>query len=168
MAAVYAVDPSSASVGLVGYEQLSSDTAGSGSVWCWQIGTATCMLMCSLLRRDDTTECAEGEAGETRLWSEYCTVQQLLKDRTLAIKGSEWSGREELKLEVQTVQSLHLDDEHDRRTLRQYENDCPMLREALHKTERNVKQTGGSSRKQETRKLGRVLSAGEAGEVKYG
>ena len=168
-AAVYAVDPSNASVVLVGYERLWDGLGGGGSdgVWCWQVGVATCMVMCSLLRREEAAECGEGEVGESRLWSEYFTVQQLLKDRTLSVSGLEWPGREEVKVEVQSVQSLQLDDEHDRLTLKQYEHECPMLREALHKAEKasGTQQSRGVAH--EPRKMVRATSAREVGEVKY-
>ena len=164
-AAVHAVDPCSAAVGLLGHERLSADLDGSGGgVWCWQVGVATSMVMCSLLRREEAADCAEGEAGESRLWSEYFTVQQLLKDKTLSIKGDEWQGREEVTVEVQSVQSLQLDDEQDRQTLKQYEHECAMLREALRKAEKAAQRHPPV---QETRKLIRAVSAREAGEVKY-
>ena len=164
-AAVYAVDPSNASIGLVGYERLSDDKRGGTAVWCWQVGVQTCMMLCTLSRQDDSTDCAEGELGESRLWSEYFTVQQLLKDKSLALKGNEWSGREELAVEVQSVHSLLLDDEHDRHTLRQHEHECSMLREALHATDHTRRQHSGVAHDAVKQPV-RAVSAGEAGEVK--
>ena len=163
-AALYAVDPSNASIVLIGHERLSDDVGGGGGMWCWQVGVATCMVMCTLLRREDAADCSEGEPGE-RLWSAYFTVQQLLTDKALTVKGDEWAGREEVKVEVQSVHSLQLDDEYDRHILRQYEHESAMLREALHRADRRTLHSRLAH--ESTKKLVRATSAGEAGEVKY-
>ena len=171
-AALYAVDPSNANVGLVGYQRLSdsgsrSGSGGGGSMWCWQIGVATCMMMCSLLQREEVADCPDGEVGECRLWSDYFTVQQLLTDKAVSVKGNEWTGRQEVRVEVHSVHTLQVDDQHDRTTLQQYEDECGLLRELMYRTDSSSRRTQQSKSAvyEPVRKLIRAASAREVGEV---
>ena len=164
-AALYAIDASNASVTPLGQALFASGS--TTSVVLWQVGVAPSMLLCSVLRHDDD---AEDELAGSRQWSEFFTVQQLLTERSLSVKGSEdASERSEVRVQVQSVQSWQLDEQSDRHTLRQYEHESGLLREAVSRAERRAAQPHPSMPSEEpTAKLSRAGSfrQREVGEVK--